>query len=100
MEAPHDPNAPFVGKLNIYTCQKCREHIVTQDLEPGVTPFSLPCRATPHCKGWMQSSMYRVFDQSMKPAFVWYRPPATQRLTKGEAEHVNKGGLLLRKAPT
>ena len=48
----------------------------------------------------MQSSMYRVFDQNMKPAYHWYKPAAPEwgSLSPGEYEHVRKGGLLLRKA--
>ena len=35
-------------RLNIYTCQICRNSIVTVDLVEGVTPFMIGCRAHPH----------------------------------------------------
>jgi hypothetical protein len=89
--------AGFVGHVNIYTCDACRGHIVTRDLERGVTPFMLRCEATEGCTGTMTSSMYRVFDQNMLEDYQWYRPTEDQQLTDWEREHVSKGGLLLRK---
>ena len=72
-EAVKDPPG-FKGKKNIYTCRKCCGHIVTVDVDDGVTPFMLKCRATEGCDGTMHSSLYRVFDQKMAAAFEWYRP--------------------------
>ena len=86
------------GKLNIYTCQTCRGHLVTRDVDRGVTPFMIGCKAIPGCGGHMQSSMYRVFDQTMAETHQWYRPPAVQVLTPAEQQHVRQGGLLLRPA--
>lgn len=94
-----DTGEPEGRGLNIYTCEKCRGHIVTRDVDQGVTPFSIACRARHGCGGWMQSSMYRVFDQTMRESHQWYRPPTIQVLTGGEHEHVKNGGLLLREAP-
>ncbi len=91
-------DAAWTGRLNIYTCRTCRGHVVTRDRDPGVTPFMMACRATTGCKGHMESSMYRVFDQDMQEQFEWYRPPAVQVLSDWEADHVRKGGLLLRPA--
>lgn len=88
----------FRGKKNIYVCLKCKGHIVTVDLERGVTPFMLRCRATVSCDGDMQSSMYRVFDQEIRADHEWYRPTAAEVLTAREREHVEKGGLLIRNA--
>ena len=87
----------FQGKKNIYTCEACHEHVVTVDRDAGVTPFTIACQCTSGCKGWMKSSLYRVFDQSMKATFEWYRPSATEVLEPWEATHVGKGGLLLRR---
>jgi hypothetical protein len=89
------------GERNIYTCDACFGHIVTVDLVEGVTPFMISCRATEGCKGTMQSSMYRVFDQRMKPSHEWYKPDATEleTLKPGTREHVEKGGLLIRACP-
>jgi hypothetical protein len=86
------------GKLNIYVCERCKGHTVTRDMDDGVTPFMIACRATKACSGWMKSSFYRVFDQSMREDFQWYKPSKAARLTRSEIEHVNKGGLLLRPA--
>jgi len=86
-----------VGKKNIYVCDTCRGHIVTVDIDAGVTPFIVSrCRSTPGCEGKMTSSLYRVFDQTMRADFEWYRPPAAQQISDGERQHVRKGGLLLR----
>lgn len=89
----------YKGKLNIYTCQGCRGHIVTRDVDTGVTPFMVGCRATVGCKGMMQSSMYRVADQKMRAGFIWYRPKSGERMfNHAELEHLVQGGLLLREA--
>lgn len=90
----------LVGKKNIYTCTApgCGAHIVTVDRDAGVTPFMIPCKI-PGCPGMMQSSMYRVFDQNMRAFWEWYKPPVIQLLTPCERDHVEKGGLLLRRIP-
>ncbi len=85
----------FKGKLNIYTCDRCHGHVVTKDLDAGVTPFLIPCSTTTGCKGFMKSSMYRVFDQGMKPDLVWYRPGADEIVPEDMREHVARGGLIL-----
>ena len=82
------------GKLNIYTCEKCNAHIVTKDVDDGVTPFMTPCD---DCDGMMLSSFYRVWDQSMRPDYEWYRPENTDGLSKYVKDHVDKGGLIMRK---
>jgi hypothetical protein len=96
-EAERKPDG-FKGKKNIYTCDKCGGHIVTVDVDDGVTPFMLACKVAEECEGTMRSSLYRVFDQSMKASHEWYRPtPATGgRLSASQLDHVMKGGLLLR----
>lgn len=62
-------NDHFRGKYNIYACDECGEHIVTIDVDAGVTPFTIPCGeyCTPNCKGSMISSMYRVAQNNMPP---------------------------------
>lgn len=94
---PPDP-ATSKGKLNIYVCQSCRGHIVTRDVDDGVTPMFIQCRAPRNCDGQMQSSMYRVFDQSMREDHQWYRPSAVEVLPEHWRSHVEMGGLLIRKA--
>lgn len=88
----------YNGKLNIYVCQDCRGHVVTRDRDAGVTPFMTACKATLGCTGMMQSSMYRVFDQSMREDFEWYRPESLDGLKPHTVDHIRKGGLILRKA--
>ena len=46
-------------RINQYTCRDCKESTVTVDVDEGVTPMFLACRATPDCKGTMASAMYR-----------------------------------------
>lgn len=88
----------FRGKKNIYTCDKCFGHIVTVDVDRGVTPFTIDCKVTFDCKGWMQSSMYRVFDQSMRADYEWYRPSTVEAHPFHMQEHIQRGGLILREA--
>ncbi|MCU0732159.1 MAG: hypothetical protein MUE84_11330 [Hyphomonas sp.] len=85
------------GKRNIYTCEKCGSHVVTWDRDEGVTPFLIRCEAI-GCGSMMQSSMYRVFDQRMRPAKEWYRPTAIEAATMdaGMQDHIARGGLALR----
>ncbi len=92
----------FLGRLNIYTCEACGTHIVTRDADAGVTPFMTSCKVIPGCKGWMRSSMYRVFDQTMFATHEWYRPEAKELARKSPSviEHVRHGGLLLRESNT
>lgn len=84
--------------LNIYTCRKCRGHIVTRHVDDGVTPFTLGCRVTDGCSGWMYSSMYRVYDQTMRASHEWYKPADEEyrKLSVSIRQHVDKGGVLLR----
>lgn len=84
------------GRLNIYTCDTCRGHIVTRDLDTGVTPFMTGCKATAECQGSMRSSMYNVFDQTMQASLIWRRPVISDLLKPHVLEHVLRGGLLLR----
>jgi len=90
----------FKGQKNIYVCQECCGHIVSVDLDEGVTPFMIGCEATLTCKGWMQSSFYRVFDQKMRASHEWYKPPEPEIAAMSVAmqDHVRKGGLVMRRA--
>jgi hypothetical protein len=92
-------NYPPKGARNIYTCQVCHHHIVTQDADEGTTPFSTSCKAL-DCKGMMVSSMYRVFDQSIRASHEWYRPsaPEVAAMSSAVQAHVKQGGLILREA--
>jgi hypothetical protein len=100
-------------RINIYLCEfGC--HTVTVDVAHGVTPFFIKCKAKPRpdrpiaakhlgedgeCVGLAKSSMY---PKGPKPPWIgeptheWYTPENMQRLTDEEADHVGRGGLLLR----
>lgn len=87
------------GQVNVYTCPKCKGRTVTIDADDGVTPFMINCRSVGGCHEEMaESSFYRV-DQNLVPTYEWYRPVGDElAMLKGEMrEHVDKGGLLLRR---
>lgn len=111
-------------RTNLYTCQVCHGSIVTVDLVDGTTPFMIGCRVHPHdaklceneehlsldelrvlydtlkCKGMMHSSFYRVPKGSPDPTWEWYKPDAEEYATLSKAtreDHVDRGGLLLRR---
>lgn len=93
---PHDPNP---GRLNIYTCDQCGQHIVTKDMDKGVTPFLIGCQCTVACHGRMASSFYRVWDpeEHMRWTHEWYHPSIlSANMSAATIDHVSKGGLLLR----
>ena len=106
-----DPTDPKLwgGRLNIYVCEACRSHIVTRDVDEGVTPFMLS--SAEYCpKGCvsekpggvhMSSSFYRVWDQRIREDYQWYAPGPEESagLNPYHADHVERGGLLIRKAP-
>ena len=85
-------------RKNLYHCVTCHGEVVTIDSDKGVTPFMISCRATPGCKGFMNSSFYRC-DQNRPAQFEWYRPETISGLDSQTKEHVRKGGLLLRPMP-
>lgn len=96
---PTPPHKGLQGQKNIYVCHSCLGHIVTVDRDEGTTPFTVGCRATAGCRGTMQSSMYRVFDQMIGAKYEWYKPDDNEkaRLGPGALAHVNMGGLLIRR---
>ena len=87
------------GEKNQYRCQLCGGTITTLDVDDGVTPFMLACRATPGCKGVMRSGFYVAVDQSAKPDYEWFRPASLKGYNHAMRDHINKGGLDLRRAP-
>lgn len=95
IESPKEaPQSAPEGRINQYTCRTCGGVITTIDRDEGTTPMMLVCRATKGCDGSMFSSMYRVAPY-LTPEWEWYKP---EKLPKGEMrEHVQMGGLLLRK---
>lgn len=91
-----DRQPMIIGRKNLYRCPECHGVVVTKDTAKGVTPFSIMCRATQGCTGFMFSSFYRC-DQSLVATFEWYRPEIIEDARN--KEHLLKGGLLLRRLP-
>lgn len=92
----------LVGRENVYTCQKCGGFTVTVDVDDGVTPMFMGCRAKKNCDGYAGSAMYPPGPRPQHvpaPAWEWYRPApeALSGLTVSERDHVEGGGLLLRR---
>lgn len=89
----------FAGKLNAYECDGdlrgqvgCRSYIVTIDRDTGVTPFMLKCG---NCGAYAHSKFYRVSSR-LQPTHEWYRPDSMVGIDPAYAEHISKGGLILR----
>jgi hypothetical protein len=87
-------------RVNMYMCRECERPIFTVDKDKGVTPMFLGCRATDGCYGKMVSAGYPPDDWfSLTPIkWEWYKPeelPTDDHLR----DHVERGGLLLRKLP-
>lgn len=85
------------GRINKYRCV-CGYNMVTIDREEGVTPMMVKCN---NCGNMMRSMWYQV-DQSLTPTHEWYMPGrrGIRKLGGALREHVEKGGLLLRKIET
>jgi hypothetical protein len=86
-------------RRNAYFCTHCRKVTITVDIDEGVTPMFILC---PYCKGTASSFMYQVpgcMHFNIKADLEWYKPNERETLilSKSEAEHVFKGGLLSRK---
>lgn len=99
-----------VGAFNAYTCPA--GHVtVTIDRDAGVTPAFISC---PHeemrgnqpvavaCEDRASSSWYRLPADVLWARMAtheWYRPDDAERrkLDRGVADHVNRGGLLIRR---
>jgi hypothetical protein len=86
------------GEKNSYTCQACGKSIVTIDIDDGVTPFMLACRATPGCAGIMRSGFYVSVDQAAEPDYEWFMPKSLKGYPREMVEHFKQGGLDIRKA--
>jgi len=108
------------GKRNGYTCRGCGWRVVTINRDDGVTPFLIGCQndvpsgedlakakaagqafGSSGCGAFMESAFYRV-PQDLEPSHEWYAPGERERKRmrrKGDPnlEHVENGGLLLRR---
>ncbi|HEU4975273.1 MAG TPA: hypothetical protein VFT50_09305 [Baekduia sp.] len=98
--------------INGWTCDACGQTTYVVHVDEGVTPMFLACRAEgvdpreATCKGMGQSLMY---PRTAPPphvlaavAWEWYQPDAAElralrQFEPQTAEHVERGGLLLRK---
>jgi hypothetical protein len=102
-------------RKNAYYCAKCGGYVVTRDVDEGVTPMFLACRVKGEltdprndCKGTSRSMMYPpepwpddhpALANGAPATWEWYSPSEDERrgLNAETREHVNKGGLLLRR---
>ena len=88
-------------RINAYICPE--GHITsTVDVDEGVTPAMIGCTHK-GCDESSGSSFYPT-DRPIpafipKPAWEWYRPEPLEavQLDKWDYDHVEKGGLLLRR---
>jgi len=86
------------GKKNVYICDKCGRKVVTKDLDDGVTPFMVSCREFgKDCDGVTRSCFYSV-DQTLPVNYVWFKPVTLDDYEGAMLEHIEQGGLDLRKA--
>lgn len=89
------------GKINVYHCETCGGDTVTVNLDAGVTPMFLKCRAGGFfrpCGGTATSRGYQV-PQDLVPDYAWYAPTPEQRKKMDPAmrDHCERGGLNIRK---
>lgn len=99
----------FKGRENVYICQRCGGHTVTVDVDEGVTPFSIRCRAgNGRCPGLAYSAMYPAGERPAHippPSWEWYRPTEKEARevdarAPGSLDHARNGGLFLRRKGT
>jgi|HubBroStandDraft_2_1064218.scaffolds.fasta_scaffold74636_4 hypothetical protein len=94
-----------MNRENVYTCEKCGGYTVTVDIDEGVTPFMLKCRASGKegdCEGVALSAMYPKGPRPAhipEPSWEWYKPSAKEiaAMPASWRDHYRKGGLHLRK---
>lgn len=86
-------------RRNAYFCKACKRIIITVDVNEGVTPMFIQC---PECYCPATSFMYQLpgaLHLGVEAEYEWYKPSESETLllSKGEADHVFNGGLLMRK---
>lgn len=104
-----------MNRKNAYYCEECGGYVVTIDRDEGVTPMFLACRVKGEptdprndCKGTSRSMMYPpepwpedhfALENGAPPTWEWYSPDTDEAnaLNRDTFEHVQKGGLLLRR---
>lgn len=95
--------------VNLYGCPKCERAVVTVDVAVGTTPFMVSCRhlhpedpVVGGCDGTATSSLYRTEELNaddmmiVVPEMEWYLPMVDEIIEPRYANHVARGGLLLR----
>lgn len=92
---------PDKGPYNGYKCEKCGVITLTMDVDDGVTPMFLVCRAEGSCDGQSVSLGYPsgpVPEELLPVRFEWYRPDQDEinTLEPSMIDHVSRGGLVLR----
>jgi hypothetical protein len=114
------PEPASADRKNAYYCEDCHGYVVTIDRHEGVTPMFLACRVKGEptdpgndCTGTSRSMMYPAPPWPEKdgfghpiptePTWEWYSPDAAERkrLRRKDpsilTDHVDRGGLLLRR---
>lgn len=87
--------------INAYKCRECGGLTVTIDVDSGVTPALLACRATPGCNGMAVSSGYPASDPPphimAKLRWEWRLPKGFDyaRLSPEMRQFIDDGGLEL-----
>jgi len=91
------------GKKNIYTCPKGHK-TVTTDVDDGVTPMMLRCRQRDddgkhNCTEMASSQFCRLTpaEQTLPAEYEWFRPASFKGYSREMKEHLEQGGLELRK---
>ncbi len=99
----------LTGRVNGWRCKDCGRHTYVVHVDHGVTPMFLACRtdglepSDNPCKGMGVSLMYP--DAPMPQHVVeavrweWYKPSgrAAREMDAGMREHIERGGLALRR---
>lgn len=87
------------GMINRYTCRNCGRQIVTVNQDAGVTPMFIDCRYD--CDRALMSSAGYKTPQHISDGeffiFDWYRPVIFDGLDPATVQHVQLGGLILRR---
>ncbi len=89
-------------RINVYRCPECGGETVTIDVDRGVTPMFLGCRASGQkddCDGMAVSAMYQVPKPLPSPALEWYKPSKEEiaAMPEDHREHYEGSGLNIRK---
>lgn len=83
--------------VNAYICPQCKMATVTRNIEPGVTPLMIGCRATPVCDGMAISQFYRGFFGMAPVRWGWRHPTKAEfeRADSSMQEYYAKGAMML-----